>query len=152
LQFKPNLLLLLLQACQLLTEMAALSAPGSRLLITCADKTLYEAGQGLQGRYAYFANMWHFCMDDLLGESSAIADNSTCILQGRGEKQLQQREKEHAERDEVPLSPLAAAGWELCCMPETTAVIALKKYQMETYVAEYGGAECYFSAKVGSRS
>ena len=208
---EPLLNLLRLQACQLLRDMADLSAPGSQLLMTCADRTLYEVGQGLHGRYAYFANMWHFCIDDLLGIDSLSGTNTAALPQQGGEQQgpgdgavvKQPHGVEpgdlgsscaHAVRkpaggpptanigagdenvtaveggvEAVPRSsalgvnrvvtggagvsgvfesPLGVAGWELQTEPETTAAIALQRYGMETYVAEYGGAECYFSSKL----
>lgn len=44
-------------------------------------------------------------------------------------------------------SAITAAGWTVVEEAQSTKSLALSRYQMETYVPDYGGAECFFVAK-----
>lgn len=43
---------------------------------------------------------------------------------------------------------MRAAGWDVDSNPRTTADLAVERYGRETYVPDYGGAECIFTASM----
>lgn len=131
--------------------MAHLSAPGSCLLATVVDRELYEADQRLQEGH-YFAKMWHFSIDDLVTPSTE-ASAAGCLSEGVGDVGSgpgvdDQQERQQGQQAVAGASWLQRSGWELAGQPCTTADLAQALHGMGTYVADYGGAECYFCARL----
>lgn len=50
--------------------------------------------------------------------------------------------------DDVDAQLLGECGWEQARTPCTTAELAHDQYGADTYVALYGGAECFFTARL----
>lgn len=141
-----------LQAVELLRSMARLSAPGSCLLATVVDRELYEADQRLQEGH-YFAKMWHFSIDDLVTPPTE-ASAAGCLSEGVGDvgsgpgAGVEQEGQQGQLAVAAGASWLQRSGWEVAGQPRTTADLAQALHGMGTYVADYGGAECYFWAQL----
>jgi hypothetical protein len=132
---------------ELLKTMARLSAPGSCLLATVVNQELYEADQRLQEGH-YFAKMWHFSIDDLVAPVSVAPTEGLEHVGDGGGAGGEQGEQQEQPAVAAGDSCLQRSGWELAAQPRTTADWAQARYGMGTYVADYGGAECYFWARL----
>jgi O-methyltransferase involved in polyketide biosynthesis len=80
------------QACVLLADMRALSAPYSKLVATCIDRELHIADHERMDKRHYFHAMWHFSIDDLLcdGHRSLQKSGWTVDMQPRTTAELAQ--------------------------------------------------------------
>ncbi|GIM10573.1 hypothetical protein Vretimale_14169 [Volvox reticuliferus] len=124
-------------ASELLCQLAALSAPGSRLIATCVDLELLEASLKGVPKDHIFADLWHFEAEALLYNTTAFRDFWQIDWVGQPEPEAAPGVAASSSPD--PPGPPRR-------LPASTRRLAKECLGADTYVALYGGSELLFAA------
>ncbi|GLC46460.1 hypothetical protein PLESTM_001877900 [Pleodorina starrii] len=142
-------------ASELLCSLAALSAAGSRLVVSCVDRELLEASLRCVPKGHVFADLWHFETEALLYDTRAFGECWQIDWTGQPEPEAAGGAEGAAGDGAEGAGAADAAGagaasdphqWRRRLLPASTRRLAKERLGADTYVALYGGSELLFVA------